>query len=204
MSLGDVTLVSTNEGIVRAWREEFAPHPQVAVVHGSIFDVEASALVSPANSFGIMDGGLDASIRDHFGPLVEERLRSRLAEQFHGELPVGLATVIETGHPRHTHLVAAPTMRCPGDVSSTINAYLAMKATLNAVRAFPLRLSLAIPAFCALTGRMAPTMVARQMRIGYERAALGRHGCAHWREERALEDYVRGGVRGSPVPGPSR
>lgn len=192
MSLGRVTLVATRIEIVDAWRREFAVHPSVAVVHGSIFDVEADAIVSPANSFGHMDGGLDLAIREYFGQDIERRLQARLAEHFHGELPVGLATVVETGHLRHTHLVCAPTMRCPGDVADSINAYLAMKAALDAVRVHPSSLSLAVPAFCSLTGGMKPATVARQMRVGYERSALGRHRCAHWRDEAALEQYLRG------------
>ena len=38
-----------------------------SVVHrGSIFDVACDAVVSPANSFGFMDGGIDALYVDRF------------------------------------------------------------------------------------------------------------------------------------------
>ncbi|MFO1407410.1 MAG: macro domain-containing protein [Steroidobacteraceae bacterium] len=192
MALTEVIVVGTNRDLVAAWSEEFGGYPAVRVVHGSIFDADANTLVSPANSFGVMDGGLDGKLRDYFGPSIEQTVRERIRRDFDGELPVGLATVVETGHPRHRYLVSAPTMRCPTDVSLTINAYLAMRATLNAASRHPEPLSVAIPGFCALTGGMPPTQVARQMRIAYERVVVGLHSYRHWREEREFERYIRG------------
>ncbi len=198
MALEQVTLVGTDGALVAAWAAEFSAYPIVCVIHGSIFETDANTLVSPANSFGIMDGGLDGKLRDHFGESVERALRARIREQFHGELPVGLATAVETGHARHRYLIAAPTMRCPADVSHTINAYLAMKATLHVAAAHPAQLRIAIPGFCALTGGMPPTQVARQMRIAYERVVLRMFVYSHWREERAFERFIRGEVTAPP------
>jgi O-acetyl-ADP-ribose deacetylase (regulator of RNase III) len=155
-----VILVGTDAALVAAWCSEFAAYPTVQVVHGSILDSDANTLVSPANSFGIMDGGLDGKLRDHFGDSVKKAVRAQIREQFHGELPVGLATVVETGHVRHPYLISTPTMRYPADVSHTVNAYLAMKATLHAAATHPAQLRIAVPGFCALTGGMSPTQVA--------------------------------------------
>lgn len=198
MALEHVTVVGTDGALVAAWAAEFGAYPTVRVVHGSIFDTDANTLVSPANSFGIMDGGLDGKLRDYFGESVEQTVRERIREQFHGELPVGLATVVETGHARHPYLISAPTMRCPADVSHTVNAYLATKATLHAAAAYPAQLRVAIPGFCALTGGMSPAQVARQMRIAYERVVLGMYSYSHWREERAFERFIRGEIRVPP------
>ncbi len=55
-------------------------------------------MLSPGNSFGIMDGGLDLAIRSHLGLEVQERLQSLIVKQFHGELPAGCAIVVESGH----------------------------------------------------------------------------------------------------------
>jgi O-acetyl-ADP-ribose deacetylase (regulator of RNase III) len=74
------------------------------------FSVEADAMLSPANSFGIMDGGLDKAIRDVLGPSIEDKVRARIVERHH-ELPVGLAEVVPTGDSRWPLLVCAPTMR---------------------------------------------------------------------------------------------
>lgn len=194
MSLTGVTVVGTNHELVAAWSTEFAAYPAVRVVHGSIFDSDANTLVSPANSFGIMGGGLDGKLRDYFGASIERTVRERIRTEFHGELPVGMATVVETGHTRHRYLISAPTMRYPADVSLSVNAYLAMKATLGVAVRHPEPLAVAIPGFCALTGCMSPTQVARQMRIAYERVVVGLHSYSHWHEERAFERYIRGEV----------
>jgi hypothetical protein len=53
--------------MVRAWHAAFADREDVEVVEADYFARPAGAMVSPANSFGIMDGGLDAAIRDELG-----------------------------------------------------------------------------------------------------------------------------------------
>jgi O-acetyl-ADP-ribose deacetylase (regulator of RNase III) len=198
LTLAALTLVGTDATLVEAWRGEFARYPSVAILHDSIFNVDADTLVSPANSFGVMDGGLDGKLRDFFGASIEQVVRRYIAEHLHGELPVGLACIAETGHARYRYLISAPTMRCPGDVSRTINAYLAMKALLNVAMGHAAPLHVAVPGLCALTGGMSAPMVARQMRIAYERAVLGRHRYAHWREEREFERYMLGEVHEPP------
>ena len=57
-----LNLIDTNSEIIDAWQKVFADVPQITVRHGSIFDHPADALVSPANSFGYMNGGLDFAI----------------------------------------------------------------------------------------------------------------------------------------------
>jgi O-acetyl-ADP-ribose deacetylase (regulator of RNase III) len=192
MPISEITLIDTNATLVAAWQREFASRPEVRVVAGSIFEVDVNTLVSPANSFGIMDGGLDGKLRDYFGFDIETQVREKLRLEFHGELPVGLATIVPTRHDRYTHLICAPTMRYPMEVAASVNAYLAMKALLNVARAYPEPLRLAIPGLCSLSGRMPLDIVARQMRIAYERAVLAMHAYTHWREEREFERYIRG------------
>ena len=198
MPLSHLTLVDTNPAIVAAWRAEFRDFSRCTVEAKSIFETDANTLVSPANSFGVMDGGLDGKLRDFLGESVEMALRARIDREYFGELPVGLAIVLETGHHRFPYLLSAPTMRIPGNVAGTINAYLAMKAALNAAKAFPVELRVAVPGFCSLTGGMPPSQVARQMRIAYERFVLGHYQYSHWREERDFERFVRGELLAPP------
>jgi hypothetical protein len=54
-----VHLRDINAGIVKAWEQAFADVPEVHVSRGDIFEHKADAIVSPANSFGFMDGGID-------------------------------------------------------------------------------------------------------------------------------------------------
>lgn len=193
-----ITLVDISIPMTRAWKQEFSCYPEVSVSPGSIFQIEADAVVSPANSFGNMDGGLDGKLRDYFGQGIERTVRDRIRKEFFGELPVGMAFVVPTNHAHHPFLVCAPTMRYPEDVSSTINAYLAMKALLTASLSHPAISSVAVPGLCALSGRMAPSMVARQMRIAYERVFHRKYDYSHWREERAFVDFILGRVATPP------
>jgi len=120
--------------VVRAWAKHFADTPQVEASQGDIFDVRADAIVSPANSFGFMDGGIDLAYSYRFGWQLQEQLQELLRIEHDGELPVGDAVIIETGDADYHYLVSAPTMRMPMIVSNTVNAYLAFRATLRAVR----------------------------------------------------------------------
>jgi O-acetyl-ADP-ribose deacetylase (regulator of RNase III) len=159
-----VLLVDRSPPMVRAWQTVFADRDDVEVVEGDYFAREAGAMVSPANSFGIMDGGLDAAIRDTLGFTVQQRAQRVIVERHHGELPVGAAELVETGDARWPVLVIAPTMRVPESVANTLNAYLAFRAVLVACK----RASIASVVCCGLgtgIGAMEPRRCAVQMRM---------------------------------------
>ncbi len=129
-----ILLRDLNAALVDAWRAEFAGATHVEISHGHIFGPTADAIVSPANSFGFMDGGIDLVYSEHSGWGLETRLRDVLRDQFDGELPVGQAVVVPTGTTSIPWLISAPTMRVPMDVSRTVHAFLAFRAVLRAVR----------------------------------------------------------------------
>src|SRR5439155_1431675 len=64
---------------------------------------------------------------------AQRRVRAAIADRYLGELPVGAALVVELPAPRFPFVVAAPTMRVPGSVAGSINAYLSLRAALVAV-----------------------------------------------------------------------
>src|SRR5262249_9150845 len=118
-----------------AWRKVFADVPEIEVFPGSILDVECDAIVSPANSFGFMDGGIDALYSQHFGWDLQLKLRRKILDRHYGELLVGAAEIVETGSSTHPFLIAAPTMRVPMVLpTDTINPYLATRAALLLIR----------------------------------------------------------------------
>lgn len=125
-------LVDQSIPLIEAWRVSFAPFPNFTIHHGDYFQFPADAIVSPANSFGIMDGGIDLAIRDHLGFGIERKVQQVIVEKHHGELHVGVAEIIETGKSNYPFLVSAPTMRIPERVANSINAYLAFRAILLA------------------------------------------------------------------------
>jgi O-acetyl-ADP-ribose deacetylase (regulator of RNase III) len=168
-----VHLRDINAGIVKAWEQAFADVPEVHVSRGDIFEHKADAIVSPANSFGFMDGGIDLLYSKYFGWSLQTDLQALLAEQHYGELPVGQAVVVATGHDSIPFLVSAPTMRIPADISATVNVYLAFRAALIAVLTHNARTktpiqTLLVPGLGTGIGAVAPAAAARQMRLAYD------------------------------------
>src|SRR5581483_3549520 len=92
----------------------------VEVLLGNLLDLSCDGVVSPVNSFGDMGGGIDKAIDDFHHGAAQTALRQAIAESFLGELPVGMAIVLELPSQRFPFLVAAPTMRIPGCVAGTI------------------------------------------------------------------------------------
>ena len=60
-------LIDSKPELCDKWRQVFSSYPEVEVLTGDYFQQSADAIVSPANSFGIMDGGLDLAIRNELG-----------------------------------------------------------------------------------------------------------------------------------------
>ena len=164
--------------LAEAWRVAFGPAPNVNISHGDIFDVKADAIVSPANSFGFMDGGIDLAYSQRFGWSLQDRLQDTLLAEHFGELPVGQAVIVHTEDPDIPFLVSAPTMRVPMVIDQTPNAYLAFRAALIAVRQHNLRHdkkigALLCPGLGTAVGRMPLRQAAEQMALAYRLVELG-------------------------------
>lgn len=110
MSSGfEIHLRDLGEPLVEAWNREFAGVESVTTSCGDIFslepgpvepgapiDVKADAIVSSANSFGFMDGGIDAVYTNQFGEGLQDRLQRatqvRERERTHGTLRTSLVS----------------------------------------------------------------------------------------------------------------
>lgn len=109
-----LVLVAVDEAMATAWRALAGSRDGLVVHQGPITDVDVDAVVSPANSFGLMGGGIDAVYARWF-PGISDRVRAASGADRGGELPVGQAVVVPTGVERPAWLVSAPTMRTPGE-----------------------------------------------------------------------------------------
>jgi O-acetyl-ADP-ribose deacetylase (regulator of RNase III) len=168
-----IYLRDKNEKIVSAWSREFSSCTDVDVSCGDIFDITADAIISPANSFGFMDGGIDLAYSEYFGWELQERLQEKIRNKFYGELPVGCAAIVETGNDDIKYLLSCPTMRVPEDVSNTVNASLAFRAGLIAILNFNNKhttniSSVICPGLGTLTGRITANNCAKQMKSAYD------------------------------------
>jgi O-acetyl-ADP-ribose deacetylase (regulator of RNase III) len=174
----EVELCAIDEELAAAWRAAFKGVVEVKISSGDILSGHADALVSPANSFGYMDGGLDLVYSMKLGWHLEQRVREVLVAQWDGELPVGCAVIVPTDHDRFPWLISAPTMRVPMRVADTAHAFLAFRAILRAVNAHnateqpPIR-TLRCPGLGTGEGRMPPTRCARQMRRAWDVVMCG-------------------------------
>jgi O-acetyl-ADP-ribose deacetylase (regulator of RNase III) len=166
-----------NPALVAAWRKEFVGSPDVEVSQGDIFDLTADAIVSPANSFGFMDGGIDLVYSQRFGWTLQKRLQQLLRDEYDGELPVGQAVIVPTDDADIPLVISAPTMRVPMDISNTVNAYLAFRAAIRSARAYNTTEkaieSILCPGLGTATGRIPPAVCARQMRYAHEASTVG-------------------------------
>ena len=99
--------------------------PEITVVHGSILEVDAQAIVNAANSLGIMGGGVAGVIKRAAGAEVEEEAW-KLAP-----IPVGSAALTSGGKTKFTGIIHAPTMPRPAMKIDPQNVAKATKAALT-------------------------------------------------------------------------
>lgn len=189
-----IILKAIDSDLIVAWEEYFSEFSNIKISYGDILAEKADAIVSPANSFGYMDGSLDLLYSQHFGWHLGKNLRKVIEEEYDGELVVGEAVIIETGDQNIKYLISAPTMRVPMDVSHTVNAYLAFRAILRAVREYnkntpnPIK-SFLCPGLGTGEGRLPHDRAARQMYAAYKNIVLGEveiKGGLVW----AVEDHM--------------
>lgn len=176
--------VSLNGEFIDEVKTRFADVPGCEFTLDSIADVdrENAAFISPANSLGFMDGGIDYVLSREMFKGVERRVRARVRELDiptllgRPHVPVGSATAFQVGET--TALISAPTMFLPHDVSKTRNAYHAFMASLAVLRKFqrtmPSLKRLVCTSLCGGCGKMAPSAIAEQLRSAYDDFVAGR------------------------------
>lgn len=165
-----IILAAIDEPLALAWEEVCKYLPDVEIYRGSILDLDVDAIVSPANSFGFMDGGIDALYLKKW-PHMQLCLQTYIKADWNGELPVGCSKAIfQEGKPKL--LIVAPTMRVPMVLpKDSVNPYLATRSALLTARRFAesniaaARVeSIAFPGMGTGVGGFSPNLCAWQMR----------------------------------------
>lgn len=166
-------LVDPKQSLCLAWQKAFEGLPNVDVADGYFEELaEFDCMVSAANSFGLMDGGVDAAITRYFGAVLMLRVQQRILDEYLGEQPIGTSLIVETGHTKHPYIAHTPTMRIPMTIARTDNVYTAMWAMLLAVHRHnqssdnPIQ-SVACPGLGTATGMVPVEEAARQMAAAY-------------------------------------
>jgi hypothetical protein len=79
-------LVAPNPLLCAAFQQKFNYLPNVEIVNNYFERLpNYDCMVSPANSFGMMDGGIDAAIIRFFGDSLMKRVQQRILEDYLGE-----------------------------------------------------------------------------------------------------------------------
>lgn len=175
-----ITLLDFKAEMCNAWREEIKLYadyqgesyfPNVEIVNDNIIDwLENNnnhllGIVSPANSFGLMDGGYDGAIRQYFSewydfdiiPLVQEHLK----EKFWGEQPVGSSTLIQLPVVG-TYILHTPSMIAPSIIEDPRVIYHCTRSCiLEALRTECTHI--VIPAFGGCCGKVPFKTIASYM-----------------------------------------
>ncbi len=168
-----VVLTDINTAVVEAWRAAFADTPEIEIRKGSLLDEDVDAWVSPTNSRGRMDGGVDAVIKRHLGAGIQLRVQKAIRSQFAGTLPVGSAVCVPSGAVKPTFLISTPTMEASSqNVSETLNVALACAAAFQAIHQQNKKApgsirSVALVGMGARTGRVPARVCANLMWTGY-------------------------------------
>lgn len=163
----------------------FNGFPEVEVVFQRFEDTDFDCVVSAANSFGLMDGGVDQCITDLFGINMMHRVQSRIIQEFAGEQPLGTSIIVRgndrTEHqdaygdlpPKPNKYVAhTPTMRVPRDVFGSDNPYVAMKAALLAVQHHNMAVDLGnAPGETRINALVTPGLATLCGRVPFDKAA---------------------------------
>ena len=172
-----IHFISLNEKFINEAKDLFGMTKIPATFEiGDIQNVpqKGKAFLSPANSLGFMDGGIDLVLSRKMFPGCEPKVKEMIAEigkkttLGRPYLPVGSALWFKVNN-NESALISAPTMFLPHDVSETMNAYWAMMAALQAMEKIEVETegtihTLVCTSLCCGVGRMDEETSAIQIR----------------------------------------
>jgi O-acetyl-ADP-ribose deacetylase (regulator of RNase III) len=198
-SIPKLTLVDPKSDLCSSWKKEFRGLSHVQIVNGGFEELdEFDCMVSAANSFGLMDGGVDLAIICYFGVELMDRVQEKIIHHYLGEQPVGTSIIVDTGNSKHPFIAHTPTMRVPMSIATTDYVFAAMWAMLVAVHQHNRQAerkirSIACPGLGTSCGMVAPEEAARQMALAY-RWSLEPPASISWALAKARQGAVgRGG-----------
>jgi len=139
---------------------------------------EIDCVVSPANSFGLMDGGYDKAIIDYFGEQLMKDVQKSIMLKWYGEQPVGTSITVPIRSriisdkkrglmkKKYVILIHTPSMRTPEVIKDSRIIYQCMRTTL--IEAMKQEVdNIVIPAFGGLTGKVYCDEIAKMMYLAF-------------------------------------
>ena len=163
-----IYLLDINPHMTKAWEAYFKDIDDVEIVNTDfdnfMFDYTVDAVVSPANAFGLMDGGYDKAIIDFLGERAQTNVFTMLNAVYNGYQPIGTCLSVPFGE----HIILhTPTMRTPEVIIDHRVIFDCTRSCLLEANKRKCK-SIVIPAFGGLTGRVPYDTIARLMFFAYE------------------------------------
>lgn len=161
----------TEPAICSAIESEFKGKYELTIFNGLLSDClgkfPIDAIVSPANGFGIMDGGYDHSITEWFGKDLQKDVQAHIIHKLRGEQPVGTSIAVPTKDPLHPWLIHTPTMRYPTRIVDSSVVYHCTRSSLLMADRLGVN-SVLFPAFGGGCGCVPSRVIAWQMRLAFD------------------------------------
>lgn len=163
-----IYLLDINRRMTNAWHKYFDGQPNIEIVNGSFRRFmnkhpEIDGIVSPANSFGLMDEGYNKAIINYLGEKAQVNVLTVVGAVYHGYQPIGTCLGIPYG--KYT-ILHTPTMRGPEKILDIRVVYDCMYSCLLETKRQSLN-NVVIPAFGGLTGKVPYDDIARLMFLAY-------------------------------------
>ncbi len=147
---------------IDGYQKYLSSYPNMIFIHGTLDDILNTyynkstpfVLVSPANSYGNMRGGIDLCIIRKF-PECEKKVLDEVKKSPYIDstsrniIPVGKCRCVELDNKQNV-LIIAPTMETPKNIQGTENVYAAFKAIYKVTKQLSKNTIVACP--CLGTG----------------------------------------------------
>jgi O-acetyl-ADP-ribose deacetylase (regulator of RNase III) len=186
-----IQLIDRNEEMCKQWELQFKDCHDVVIYNGDFFALATDCVVSPANSFGFMDGSLDLAISEKLGWQVQRKLQKQLREKYLGELLVGQAELIETEFHQIPFCISAPTMRVPMILKDSVNVYLASKAIFSLLKMENRIKTVSISGLGTGIGQVPYDICAKQMKMAYTDIWLNKYTSPDsWKEAQIRHQFL--------------
>ena len=165
-----IYLLDISQNMISWWEKYFKNCENVEVVcdefsrfMNSHNDIQC--IVSPANSYGLMDGGYDLAITKYFGDELQQKVQEYIIENLYGEQPVGTSIIVDIND--RQKLIHTPSMRIPSRIKDPMVVYHCMRTCLMTAINNNVE-NIVIPAFGGSCGELDFSIIANMMYHAYD------------------------------------